>query len=217
MLEALKEELFSAIIYLKEQKMRFLGKGNVSLLDRTNNLIVTEPADSESVSGATDMLVCDMNGSVVEGAVRPHTDLAAHIELYRAFPQISSVVHSHSLYASAWAQAGRDIPVYGTGHMDLFHEAIPCSRDIAPQEADANYSEAAGLVIIEAFQKHSLNPETVPAALLFQHGAFAWGGNVMDAANRSVALEQIAMLAYLTEKINPDIIGTKRNIPQRNL
>ncbi|MBR6728688.1 MAG: class II aldolase/adducin family protein [Clostridia bacterium] len=216
MLDTLKEELFSAIIYLKEQKMRLLGKGNLSLLDRKNNLIVAEPAELAVVTDASSMLVTDMAGNVVEGDGAPNVDLPAHIALYRAFPQISSVAHTHSIYAAAWAQAGRDIPVYGTGHIDFFEEAIPCSREITPQEAETDYDSAAGLVIAEAFEKRSLNPESVPGALLFQHGAFSWGSSPMEAASRGVALEQIAMLAYLTEKINPDVVGTKRNVHKRN-
>ncbi len=215
MLETLKEEIYTAVIYLKEQKMRTLGKGNISLLDRTNNLIVTEPASMLTVTDASSMLVCDLAGNVVEGNGEVHKNLATHIEIYRAFPQATSVVHSHSLYATAWAQAGRDIPVYGTGHADVFGEAIPCSRDITAQEAEENYAQAAGMVVVEAVQKHGVDPSSLSAALLFQHCAFCWGAGCMEAANRSVALEQIAMLAYLTEKINPDVVGTKRNITHR--
>jgi len=217
MLDALKQEIFEAIIYLNEQHVRDMGKGNVSLIDRTNNLIVTEPDGMNNLTDADDILVCDLFGNVVEGSGRPHRDLAAHVALYRAFPQIMSVAHSHTPYATAWAQAGRDIPIYGTSHMDVFAETVPCTREITAQEAEENYPVSMGTVIAEEFQKRSMDALQVPGVLLFQHGAFCWGGTVMNAIHHTVALERIAKMAYLTEKINPDVIGTKRNISKRIL
>ncbi len=212
MLDALKQDLLSAITYLKEQKMRFLGKGSMSVFDRVNNLIVAEPAANFPASSVGDMLVVDLSGQIVEGTGAPCTDLATHLEIYRAFPSVGCVVHSHGIYTSAWAQAGRDIPLYGTGHLDFFKEAIPCTRAMTPSEVEAGYETSAGLCIVEAFQKKSLSPEKTTAALLFQHGGYVWAGTPADAANCSIALEQIAMLAYLTEKINPEITGVPRNI-----
>ena len=212
MLDNVKQELLNAINYLKEQKMRFLGKGSMSVFDRANNLIVAEPTPNFPATSIGDMLVVDLTGQVVEGTGTPCIDLPTHLEIYRAFPTAGSVVHSHGIYTSAWAQAGRDIPLYGTGHLDFFKDAIPCTRSLAPAEAEAGYEASAGLCIVEAFQKKSLSPEATPAALLFQHGGYAWGGTAADSANNCVALEQIAMLAYLTEKINPEITGVPRNI-----
>jgi len=213
LLDALKEELFSAISLLNGEACHQFGRKNVSLLDRTNSLIIAQPINGH-IADADSLLVTDLSGNVIEGNGEPMTDLAAHIELYRAFPQISSVAHTHSMYASAWAQAGRDIPVYGTFHMEHFKEAIPCSRDVTPREADNDYGMAAGLAMCETVEKRSLDPEAVPGMLLFQHGVFTWGGSATESVSRAIALEQIAMMAYLTEKINPDVIGTKRNIPE---
>lgn len=212
MLDTLKQDLLNAITYLKDQKIRFLGKGSISAFDRANNLIVAEPAPGSPASSIADMLVVDLSGQVVEGAGNPCADLATHLELYRAFPSISSIAHSHSIYTAAWAQAGRDIPMYGTGHLDFFADAIPCTRAMIPSEVEAGYEVSAAFCMIEAFQKRSLSSEKTTAALLFQHGGYAWGTTPADAANRCVALEQVAMLAYLTEKINPDIVGLPRNI-----
>jgi len=212
MLDALKQDLLNAITYLKDQKLRFLGKGNISAFDRANNLIVAEPAPGSPASSIGDMLVVDLSGQVVEGAGNPSVDLATHIELYRAFPSVSAIVHTHGIYTSAWAQAGRDIPMYGTGHLDFFADIIPCTRALTNTEAEAGYEASAALCIAEAFQKKSLSPDKTTASLLFQHGGYAWGATPTDAANRAVALEQIAMLAYLTEKINPDIVGLPRNL-----
>ena len=212
MLDTLKQDLLNAITYLKDQKMRFLGKGSISAFDRANSLVVAEPAPGSPASSIADMLVVDLSGQVVEGTGTPCNDLATHLELYRAFPSVSSVVHSHGIYTSAWAQAGRDIPMYGTGHLDFFGDLIPCTRALVPSEVEAGYEVSAGLCIIEAFQKKSLSPDKTTAALLFQHGGYAWGSTPADAATRCVALEQIAMLAYLTEKISPDIVGLPRNI-----
>ncbi len=211
MLDTLKQELLNAVVYLKEQKMRFLGKGNITAFDRANNLIVAEPSPDAPAVSIGDMLVMDLSSQVIEGAGIPCIDIDTHIELYRAFPHIGCVVHSHGIYTSAWAQSGRDIPVYGTGHLDFFADTIPCTRALSSSEAD-NYETSAGFAIVEAFQKKALSPEKTNAALLYQHGAYVWGGTPMEAANRCVALEQIAMLAYLTEKINPEIAGLSRNI-----
>ena len=212
MLDSLKQELATVVTYLKDENLRFLGKGNISVFDRANNLIVAEPAVSTLSAGSADMLVVDLSGQVVEGSGTPCIDLPTHIELYRSFPHISCVVHSHGIYTSAWAQSGRDIPVYGTGHLDFFADAVPCTRMLTPSEAEAGYETSAGLCIAELFQKKSISPETTAAALLFQHGGYIWGNTIAETANRCVVLEQIAKLAYVTEKINPEIAGIPRNV-----
>ena len=215
-LDVMKQELTTAVLYIREQKMRYLGKGNLSVFDRANNLVVIEPEGSGIPTEAENMLVVDLAGNVVEGSGRPAIDVQTHLELYRAFPGIVSVMHSHSIYTTAWAQAGRDIPVYGTGHLDFFEEPIPCTRAVTQAEGESDYGLAAAACIIETFQKKSLDPNRVPAALLFQHGAFIWGGSAMKTAVCGVALEQIAMLAYLTEKINPNITEVQRAVTPQN-
>lgn len=217
MLDTLKEELAAAIDYLKEQNMRFMQKGSMTLLDHSNSLLVVEPKEVATPTDPDSMLVADFSGSIIEGTALASASLPAHLEIYRAFPGVGAIVHSHGMYTTAWAQAGRDIPVYGTSHLDVFKDAVPCTRAITAAEAENGYETAAGLCVAEIFQKKALNPETVPAALLFQHGAFIWGRDAMEAASRCVILEQIAHLAYLTEKINPDIIDVRRNITPRGL
>lgn len=211
-LDTLKLDISNAIVYLKEQKIRFLNKGNITLVDRGNNLIVSEPGDPDVVPEPANILVTDLSGNVIEGQGLPIQNFTTHLEIYRSFPNIGSVVHSHGMYTTAWAQSGRDIPVYGTSHFDYFQDAVPCTRAITPSEVEEDYGSAAGNCIVEIFEKKALNPDVTPGVLLFQHGAYVWGETAMEAANRAVALEQLAMLAYLTEKINPDIKDLKRNI-----
>lgn len=212
MLDVMKQELSTAVLYIREQGLRYLGMGNLSVFDRANNLIVIEPEGSGIPPEADNMLVVDMSGNVVEGSGEPAIDVQTHIELYRTFPAVGAVLHSHSMYATAWAQAGRDIPLYGTGHLDFFKEPIPCTRAITAAEGEENYGLAAAACIAETFQKKSLDPNQAPAVLLFQHGAYTWGGNAMKAAVNGAALEHIARLAYLTEKINPNITEVQRSI-----
>ena len=216
MLDTLKLELSNAIVYLKGQKMRFLNKGNISIVDRSNNLIVSEPGDPNVVPEPANILITDLSGNVIEGSGQPIHNFTTHLEIYRTFPNTGAIVHSHGMYTTAWAQSGRDIPVYGTSHFDYFKDAIPCTRAITTTEAE-DYGTAAGHCIVEIFEKKALSPDATPAVLLFQHGAYVWGENAMEAANRCVALEQLAMLAYLTEKINPDIKDLQRNISPASL
>ena len=211
-LDTLKLDLSNAIVYLKEQKMRFLNKGNITVVDRGNNLIVSEPGDPDVVPEPANILITDLSGNVIEGTGQPIQNFTTHLEIYRAFPNTGAIVHSHGMYTTAWAQSGRDIPVYGTSHFDFFKEAIPCTRAMTSSEAEEDYGTAAGNCIVEIFEKKSLSPDATPGVLLFQHGAYIWGETAMEAANRAVALEQLAMLAYLTEKINPDIKDLNRNI-----
>lgn len=156
MLDTLKQELSCAIAYIKEQNLRALNKGDITLFDRANCLVIAEPADSELIVSPDNMLITDMSGNIIEGSGQPAAVLQAHLEIYRSFPGVSAVVHSHSPYATAWAQAGRDIPVYGTGHLDTFADAIPCTRAVTPAEAENGYAVAAGCCIVETFQKKSL-------------------------------------------------------------
>ncbi|MBR5236481.1 MAG: class II aldolase/adducin family protein [Clostridia bacterium] len=215
MLEALKQDLAKAIECLKQENIRLLGKGSMTLFDRSNNLILTEPATSDSNCDADSILITDTNGSIVEGTGNLIPSLPAHLELYRSFSTIGAIVHSHGLYTTAWAQSGRDIPVYGTNHLEFFKEAIPCTHAVTLENAEESYGSAAGRCMVEIFQKKALNPESVPAVLLFQHGAYVWGHNVDEAIHHAVALEKIAHLAFLTEKINADITDRAGNITPR--
>jgi len=215
MLDALKQDVSSAICYLVSRSLRPMGQGSVTVFDRANNLIVAEPMESPANAEPGNMLVVDLSGNVIEGDGTPCRALPAHIELYRSFPQINSIVHSHGLYTTAWAQAGRNIPVYGTGHLEFCKDAVPCTRAITIDDAEKGYHNAMALCVFEMFQKNALDPTAVPAALVFQHGAFAWGADAGTAAKNAALLEHIAKLAWMTETINPSIVDTRNNITPR--
>ena len=215
MLDTQKQELLCAISELDKHNFFLFNQGSISLCDRANNLIITHPAALPESPAAEQMLICDASGKPIEGDTLPCRSLSAHLELYRAFPSVGAIVHSHGLYTTAWAQAGRDIPVYGTGHLEHFSEAIPCTRAITPDEVFDSYSQAVGAVIAEMFQKKSLDPETIPAALVFQHGAFIWGIDANEAVSRAIALERIAHLAMMTESINPSVADNRMTITPR--
>ena len=216
MLEALKLDLANAIECLEKENIRFLSKGSMTLFDRANNLVLAEPATPSLVCDADSILITDTSGNVVEGAGSIIPSLPAHLELYHAFSTIGAIVHSHGLYTTAWAQSGRDIPVYGTNHLEFFKEAIPCTHAVTMENTEESYATAAGRCMVETIQKKVLDPASVPAVLLFQHGAYVWGCDAEEAVCHAVALEKIAHLAFLTEKINSDITDRAGNITPRS-
>jgi L-ribulose-5-phosphate 4-epimerase len=150
-----------------------------------------------------DMVVINLDGKVVEGRYKPSSDLPTHLELYKAFPTTGGVVHTHSTYATAWAQSGYDIPNIGTTHADYFSDAIPCTRDMSVEEVQGAYEKETGTVIIERFI--NLNPEYVPGVLVKNHGPFAWGKTVHEAVHNAVVMEQVAKMAYISLGINPKL------------
>jgi L-ribulose-5-phosphate 4-epimerase len=152
---------------------------------------------------AEDMVVVDMDGNVVEGKRKPSSDTPTHLELYKAFPQIGGITHTHSTFATAWAQAGRDIPFYGTTHADYFYGDIPCTRPLTEKEMRENYELSTGHVIIETFK--GKNPMEIPAVIVANHGAFTWGKDTTSAVENSTVLEQVAHMAKQTEAINPSV------------
>jgi len=178
--------------------------GNVSGIDRKKGLVVIKPSGVEyDAMTADDMVVVDLSGKVVEGHLRPSSDTPTHLELYKAFSNIGGVVHTHSTYATAWAQAGMDIPNIGTTHADYFSEDIPCTRNMNGQEVGGEYEKDTGKVIIERF--HAINAEHVPGVLVKNHGPFAWGKNAHDAVHNAVVMEQVAKMAYIALQINPTL------------
>jgi L-ribulose-5-phosphate 4-epimerase len=152
---------------------------------------------------AEDMVVVDLDGKVVEGKLKPSSDTATHLELYKAFSDIGGVVHTHSTFATAWAQAGRDIPNIGTTHADYFSSAIPCTRSMTKEEVQGAYEKETGSVIVERFK--SLNPNYIPGVLVKNHGPFSWGKDAHDAVHNAVVMEQVAKMAYIAFNINPDL------------
>ena len=202
MLEALKEKVFRANLDLVKHGLVIFTWGNVSAIDRENNLVVIKPAGvSYETMVAADMVVVDLDGNIVEGGLRPSSDMPTHLMLYKAFSEIGGIVHTHSTYATAWAQAGRDIPNIGTTHADYFHDAIPCTAEMSRAEVEGNYEKETGRVIVRCFKE--IDPVHTPGVLVRNHGPFAWGRDAADAVHNAVVLEQVAKMAYLSYQINP--------------
>jgi len=206
MLEKLKEEVFRANLELPKRGLVTYTWGNVSGIDRESGLFVIKPSgvDYETMT-ADDMVVMDLEGNKVEGKLNPSSDTPTHLELYKKYDCIGGVVHTHSTEAVAWAQAGRDIPVYGTTHADYFFGPIPCARSLTVQEIEEAYEKNTGLVIISTLEKKGINPEYTPGVLCKNHGPFTWGKDANDAVHNAVVLEEVAKMAYRAQLINPEI------------
>lgn len=204
MLELLKEEVYKANLDLVKHGLVIFTWGNVSAIDRETGLVVIKPSGvSYDNMKATDMVVIDLDGNVVEGLLKPSSDTATHLVLYKAFSNIGGIVHTHSTYATSWAQAGKDIPNIGTTHADYFSDAIPCTRDMTEQEVEGEYELETGNVIVERFK--DINPDYIPGVLVKNHGPFSWGKNADDAVHNAVVMEQVAKMAYIALGINPNL------------
>jgi len=211
MLEALKKEVFKANLDLVRHGLVLFTWGNVSAIDRTTGLVVIKPSGvSYDEMKEEDMVVVDLNGKIVEGKLKPSSDTATHLVLYRSFPTLGGIVHTHSTYATSWAQAGFDIPNIGTTHSDYFSAAIPCTRDMTPQEIEGEYELETGNVIVERFK--DLNPDFIPGVLVKNHGPFSWGKNAHDAVHNAVVMEQVAKMAYIAYGVNPELTMNKNLI-----
>ncbi len=203
-IEELKQQVFRANLDLVEHGLVIFTWGNVSGIDRERGVVVIKPSGvSYEGMKADDMVVVDMEGNRVEGAYKPSSDTATHLELYKAFPETGGVVHTHSTYATAWAQAGCDIPNIGTTHADYFSDDIPCTRDMTEAEIMGDYEKDTGSVIIERFK--GLNPTHIPGVLVKNHGPFAWGKDPHDAVHNAVVMEQVAKMAYISHQVNPQL------------
>jgi L-ribulose-5-phosphate 4-epimerase len=204
MVEALKKEVWQANLDLVRHGLVVMTWGNVSAIDRTRGVIVIKPSGvSYDAMRPTDMVVVDMDGKVVEGTLRASSDLPTHIELYRAWKEIGGVVHTHSMYATAFAQACRGIPCLGTTHADHFYGEVPCTRVLRKKEVEAAYEVNTGKVIVERFK--GIAPLEMPAVVVANHGPFSWGKDAHDAVHNAVALEQVAQMAINTRLINPAV------------
>lgn len=206
MLEALKAEVLEANLRLVREGLVVLTWGNASARDPATGLVVIKPSGVDYGSlKAEDMVVLDLDGNVVEGTCRPSSDTPTHLELYRAFPMVNGIVHTHSVEATARAQSRREIPCYGTTHADCFHGPVPLTRYLTEEEVASGYELNTGKVIVERFK--DLDPLAVPGVLVMGHGPFTWGADVRHAVDSAVALEAIAHIARLTEQhvtnINP--------------
>lgn len=205
MLEELKDKVYKANIELVKHGLVIFTWGNVSGIDRAKGLVVIKPSgvDYDSMK-PEDMVVVDLNtGEVVEGDLRPSSDTPTHLAIYRAFPEVGGVVHTHSTYATAWAQAGRDIPNIGTTQADYFHDAIPCTPDMTREEVMGDYELETGNVIVRRFE--GMNPIHTPGVLVKNHGPFAWGKTPSEAVHNAVVMEQVAKMAYIAYGVNPGL------------
>ena len=199
----LKDVVYKANLDLVTHGLVIFTWGNVSAIDREKGLVVIKPSGvSYETMKADDMVVVDMEGNIVEGHLKPSSDTPTHLVLYEAFPEIGGVVHTHSTYATAWAQAGYPIPNIGTTHADYFSGDIPCTRTMTQQEIEGEYEKETGHVIAERFA--GLNPVHIPGVLVENHGPFAWGKDAVDAVHNAVVMEQVAKMAYISLGINPN-------------
>ena len=202
-LTALKNDVFRRNLELVEHGLVVLTWGNVSGIDREAGLVAIKPSGVPYAGmTAEDIVVVDLEGHAVEGRLRPSSDLPTHLALYRAFPSVGGIVHTHSPKAVAWAQARRGIPAFGTTHADHFHGAVPCTRELTPAEVADDYELNTGRVIEERF--HDLDAEAFPGVLVAGHGPFTWGPTPRKAVENAVALEQIAAMALDTLRLDPD-------------
>lgn len=206
MLEALKKEVFEANLELPKRGLVTYTWGNVSGIDREKGLIVIKPSGVEyDTMTVDDMVVVDIEGKLVEGKYKPSSDTPTHIELYKAFPTLGGVVHTHSTWATIFSQAGREIKAYGTTHADYFYGDIPCTRKMTKEEIQGEYEKETGTVIIETFKNKDIEAAQVPSVLVHSHGPFSWGKNAKDAVHNAVVLEELAKMAFNTEVLNGEV------------
>ena len=197
MLENLKQQVYEANMSLPKYGLITFTWGNVSGIDRESGYIVIKPSGVEyDVMALEDMVVVDLDGNLIEGSLSPSSDTATHIELYKAFPNIGGVVHTHSRWATTFAQSGRSIPALGTTHADYFYGDIPCTRRMTPEEIDSAYEKETGTVIIECFEDANIQPDDVPGVVVYSHGPFTWGKNPKNAVHNAVVMEEVAFMAW---------------------
>lgn len=205
MLEELKEKVYLANMELPKRGLVTYTWGNVSGVDRERGLFVIKPSGVEyDELKPSDMVVMDLKGNKIEGDMNPSSDTKTHMVLYNAFPKVGGIVHTHSPYAVAWAQAGEDLPCYGTTHADYFYGSIPCARHLTQEELDEDYERNTGVTIVETFKERGLDPKAVPAVLCFSHGPFTWGKDPAQAVYHSVVLEECAKMGIFTRMVNPN-------------
>ena len=210
MLEQLKETVLQANLLLPKHNLVTFTWGNVSAIDRATNLVVIKPSGvSYETMTADDMVVVDLCGNVVEGTLNPSSDTPTHLELYKAYPAIGGVVHTHSRWATTFAQAGLPIPALGTTHADDFYGDIPVSRRMTPAEIAGAYEKETGTVILETVGDNAMD---VPAVLVHSHGPFAWGKDAMEAVHKAVVLEEVAFMAWHAMQLNPNLARMQQEL-----
>lgn len=217
MYSQLKERVLKANLFLVENNLVKLTWGNVSELDRELAVVAIKPSGvSYSTMTVDDIVVVDLEGNVVEGKLNPSSDLKTHLEVYRNFPQIRGITHTHSTYATSWAQANRSIPFYGTTHADHFHGLVPLSRHLTDDEINGEYELNTGVAICDTLSKLTIEPLHNPAILVPNHAPFTFGTSGYDSAKNALVLEEVAKMAYLTEAINAQVEQASKTIGDKH-
>ena len=217
MLEELKKEVYEANLLLPKYGLVTFTWGNVSGMDREKGLFVIKPSGVEyDKLTPQDMVVMDLEGNQVEGKLRPSSDTPTHVVLYRRFPEVCGIVHTHSAWATSWAQAGRDIPCYGTTHADYFYGEIPCVRGLTKEEIEGEYEKNTGIVIADEFDARNKDPQATPATLVRNHGVFAWGRDAKEAVRSAVVVEEVAKMAARTERLNADVTPAPQELQDKH-
>ena len=217
MLENLRKAVYEANMELPRRNLVTYTWGNVSGIDREKGLVVIKPSGVEYEElSPENLVILNLDGQVVEGDLNPSSDTKTHLELYKAFPQIGGIVHTHSPHAVGWAQAGRDIPCYGTTHADYFYGPIPCARSLTEQEVAEDYEMNTGKVIAETFAQRGLNPVHVPAVICRSHGPFTWGRDAAQAVYHAVVLEEVARMALYTIAIDPNAAPAPQHVQDKH-
>ena len=217
MLEELKQQVYAANMELPRRGLVTFTWGNVSGIDREKGLVVIKPSGVEYDELTPEKLVVmSLDGERVEGELNPSSDTKTHLELYKAFPTLGGIVHTHSPYAVAWAQAGADIPCYGTTHADYFYGPIPCARHLTKEELDEDYEKNTGKVIIETFTGRGIAQVAVPGVICHSHGPFTWGKDAAQAVYHAVVLEEVAKMALLTRQIAPNAAAAPQYLQDKH-
>ncbi len=217
MLEELKQKVYEANILLPKYGLVTFTWGNVSAIDRESGLFVIKPSGVEyDAMTPNDMVVMDLDGNKVEGKLNPSSDTPTHVEIYKAFKEVGGVVHTHSSYATSWAQAGRSIPCYGTTHADYFYGEIPCVRCLTKEEIEDAYETNTGKLIVSEFERMDKDPVAVPAVLCKNHGVFSWGKDAHEAVHNAVVTEEVAKMAYRCEVINPRVMPAPQELQDKH-
>ena len=213
MLEELKKKVFEANMELPRRGLVTYTWGNVSGIDREKGLFVIKPSGVEyDELRPEDLVVMDLDGNQVEGELNPSSDTKTHLVLYNAFPQLGGIVHTHSPYAVGWAQAGEDIPCFGTTHADYFYGPVPCARHLTQEELDEDYELNTGKIIVETFRDRGIDPVAVPAVICFSHGPFTWGKDAAQAVYHAVVLEEVAKMAIYTRQVRQEALPAPQRI-----
>ncbi len=212
MLKELREEVYEANMELPRRNLVTYTWGNVSGIDRERGLFVIKPSGVEyDELTPDDLVVMDLEGNKVEGSMNPSSDTKTHMVLYNEFPEVGGIVHTHSPHAVAWAQAGKDIPAFGTTHADYFYGAIPCARHLSQEELDEDYELNTGKTIVETFRSRDIDPVAVPAVICHSHGPFTWGKDAAQAVYHAVVLEEVAKMGIFTRMVDANAAAA----PQR--